>query len=334
MKRFFSTRIWHWALGLSLVVGLVLWERSSTFGLPSRIEWLSVLAAFLSNLGFTLAHNFRWKRIVDHLLSEKKTDFLLLLRSLVDSYTVGKVVPADLSLLVWRSYALNRLQGIPVSTAVFSVLLDRFLDFVILLFVAVPSFLLIMGKATEMQALYLLLLFLGGQGLIILYEKGKTFHVLMKSYQLFCMRWLWKLPFLRSRKEKGIPWNEEDDHFDFSSVAEIMSWNVGKYLFLSLRFYFTGQALGIHFPWLQSFFYLPLIQLSGALNITPGGVGVIELGTYGALLLMGIPREQVLTFVVGQRVFLVGMSLALFLSVRVFFYFHQGMEKHAKRVWR
>jgi uncharacterized membrane protein YbhN (UPF0104 family) len=63
---------------------------------------------------------------------------------------------------------------------------------------------------------------------------------------------------------------------------------------------------------MESFFFLPFIQLSGLINLTPAGLGVVELGTYGALLLMGISRAQILIFVIGQRVLL---SLMLLLNL-------------------
>jgi uncharacterized membrane protein YbhN (UPF0104 family) len=97
-----------------------------------------------------------------------------------------------------------------------------------------------------------------------------------------------------------------------------MGWNTIKYIFLCLRFYFTGLALGIRFPLLQSFFFLPFVQLSGLINITPGGLGFVEMGTYGALYLMGVPHAQILLFVVGQRILLFSIFIILFLLTRLF----------------
>ncbi len=99
----------------------------------------------------------------------------------------------------------------------------------------------------------------------------------------------------------GIEKMEESYSFDTASVFRISGWSLVKYLFLSLRFYFVGQALGIHFPWVQGFFFIPFIQLTSLINITPAGLGVIEMGTYGTLILMGLPKSQTLIFVLGQR---------------------------------
>jgi uncharacterized membrane protein YbhN (UPF0104 family) len=103
---------------------------------------------------------------------------------------------------------------------------------------------------------------------------------------------------------RGAEETGKESHFDWNAVLRITFWNIAKYLFLSLRFYFTGRALGIEFPLLNSFFALPLVQISSLVGVTPAGLGIVEMGTYGALLLVEVPKSQILTFVVGQRVFI------------------------------
>ena len=102
-------------------------------------------------------------------------------------------------------------------------------------------------------------------------------------------------------------------HFDESSVFQIMGWNCIKYIFLSLRFFFTGLALGVPFSLIQGFFFIPFIQLSGFINITPGGLGVVEAGTYGAPPPHGDFQITDPLFVFGQRFLLMATLLCLVL---------------------
>jgi uncharacterized membrane protein YbhN (UPF0104 family) len=71
---------------------------------------------------------------------------------------------------------------------------------------------------------------------------------------------------------------------------------------------------------LQSLFVIPVIQISGVINITPGSLGVLELGSWGALLLIGIPKDQILRFVLGQRILLTASLLFLILLNHLFFF--------------
>jgi uncharacterized protein (TIRG00374 family) len=211
-----------------------------------------------------------------------------------------------------------------INLAVFSVLLDRFLDLVILIMMLLPSLLLVTGAISSAQAFLILISLMIGQGFIIIWKEGETFHFFLSIYRLLVERVFSKVPFLGSRIKEGTRELEGSYHFDLTSVFRIITWNFIKYFFLSLRFYFTGQAFGVLFPWVRGFFFLPLIQISGLINITPAGLGVTEMGTYGALFLMGIPKSQILIFVLGQRILLLSIILILF-ALNHLFYLIQSM---------
>jgi uncharacterized protein (TIRG00374 family) len=320
MRRSFLKILIQWGLALLLVFLLFTLGDVSQLAHLSEVHWEFVLLVFLSNVGFTLAHNARWKEIVDNLSEEKGSKFFSLYRSLVDSYAIGKIIPMDVSLLGLRSYYLKRFQNITMSTAIFSVLLDRFLDLILFSMMALPSFLFISKVASITQSMLVFLLLLNVQGFIIFWKKGETFYFFLWLYRTFLVHWLSKIPFLRARISEGAKAGMEIHPFHFPSVVRIMAWNYIKYVFLCLRFFFTGLALEIHIPLVSSFFFMPLVQLSGLINITPGGLGVVELGTYGALLLMEIPKPQVLVFVFGQRILLFFIFLSLFILSYIFYF--------------
>lgn len=97
------------------------------------------------------------------------------------------------------------------------------------------------------------------------------------------------------------------------SFYSAVVWTVVAYLLLVLRFFFTGLALNVNLSILQSLFILPVIQMSGLVNITPASLGVLELGSWGALLLIEVPKDQILRFVLGQRILLTAVMLCLLL---------------------
>ncbi len=335
LKRSIGKGIWKKVLLAILLLGLLAYfgDVSSLTRLP-EIKWGFVFLIFLCTLFFSLSHNFRWKGIVDHISGEKRESFSSLYRYLLNSYAFGIVVPLDVSLAGVRSYYLRQSQQLSMSLAIFSVLLDRFLDVIIFIVLVLPSFLLITGAASAPLAILIVLLFLLGLSLLIRWKKGDTFSFLLKSYRIGLVRVFSKVPVLR----KWIPLKGEvtemECHFDQSSVFQIMGWNVIKYIFLSLRFYFTGQALGVPFSLIQGFFFIPFIQLSGFISITPGGLGVVEAGTYGALLLMGIPKSQILLFVFGQRILLMFTLLCLVVLNHLLYVFQTKWRKVASVEWK
>jgi len=327
MKQSHLKALIQWGLGILLICFvLYLGDISQISRLP-EIHWGYVFALFLSSLFFTLSHNFRWKAIVDRTSAAKKGNFFSLLQNLINSYALGILIPLELSLLGLRSHHLKRFQNIPMTVAIFSVLLDRFLDFIIFAVMALPSFLLITGTTSIFQSFLILVLLLAGQVLLILWKKGETFHFLLSLYRALLERWLARVAFFRNRMKAGNKEMEGSYYFDTASVFRITSWSLIKYIILSLRFYFTGQALGIPFSWAQGFFFIPFIQLAGLINITPAGLGVTEMSTYGALFLMGVPKSQILIFVVGQRVLRFATSMILFALSHLFYLVQSRRER-------
>lgn len=72
---------------------------------------------------------------------------------------------------------------------------------------------------------------------------------------------------------------------------------------LILSFYFIAQAVGVKIGVVPFIVAYPLAQLSLIASITPGGLGIFDLGWLGLLVLSGVPEEQALTFVVAQRAY-------------------------------
>ena len=138
--------IWKKVLLAILLLGLLAYfgDVSSLKRLP-EMKWGFVSLIFLCTLFFTLSHNFRWKGIVDHISGEKRESFSSLYRYLLNSYAFGIVVPLDVSLVGVRSYYLRQSQQLSMPLAIFSVLLDRFLDVVVFVVLALPFVLIYHG---------------------------------------------------------------------------------------------------------------------------------------------------------------------------------------------
>jgi len=207
---------------------------------------------------------------------------------------------------------MNRTQILPLSAGLFSVLLDRFFDLIVLLALVPPSILFVLKVANVMEVLSLLGLILAAIFVFIFWKKEEGLDALIRIYRSG-MEWLLRLPVLG--KWMGEKWKRglEQTSFKGGSIHQLMGWSLMKYFLLALRFYFTGQAFGAEFSFLQGFFFIPFIQLVSMLNLTPGGLGLVEVGSYGALMVMGVPESKIMVFVIGQRVlasfFTIGLAL-------------------------
>lgn len=309
----------QWGL-VAIFLSLLIYfgDFSDLFRLPT-IRWPFIPLIFLSTIGFTLIHNLRWAAIVKEVSAGSqggKSSFFQLYRWLLDSYALGTVVPGDVSLAGLRTFYMNRSQTLLLPKALFSVLLDRFFDFIIFFLLAFPSALFMTKAANDVEVLLILGCILAGILFSIFWRKGDALNWMMKVYSFGIGRLL-KLPVIGRRMAMNNLDPSANASFDERSAYLIMGWSFLKYFLLTLRFYFTGQALGVPFPLFQAIFFIPFIQVVGMLNVTPGGLGIVELGSYGALMLMGVPDSKIMLFVVGQRILLTLITLSLPLMVRL-----------------
>jgi uncharacterized protein (TIRG00374 family) len=301
-----------WILALSLF-GLLFFLGDVRELLHLKVTWIFVLGILFSTLAFILLHALRWKRLVDA-ISKKKESFFPFYKCMIHSYTLSYIMPRDLSLLSVRTYYLKQYQNLPLSDSLFSVTLDRLLDGVLFFPVVIPSFLFVMRILSPLESLFLLVILVGGLLFAVRWKGEKAFHGLIRLY-----RKILTLPILRNRIR--IAPNETQKEYSLGPFGfyHVLTWTVGAYLLLVLRFFFTGYALNVNLSLLQSLFIIPVIQISGVINITPGGLGILELGSWGALLLIDVPKDQILRFVLGQRILLTAVMLLLILFSHLLF---------------
>ena len=309
-----------WILAAGLF-GLVFYLGDVRELLHLQVTWVYVVGIFLATVAFILLHTVRWKKIVDALSNKEGTSFLPFYEWMINSYALGYIMPKDVSLMSVRTYYLKQYENLPLAASLFSVALDRFLDIIVFLVVVTPCLFFVMrilSPATSFMAMALSVVTV----LLILRWKGEeVFQLLLRFY-----RKILTLPLIRNRmgaEQLGIQGEYSLGQNDFYTV---FTWSVGTYLLLVLRFFFTGLALRVDLSLLQSLFVIPVIQISGLINITPGSLGVLELGSWGALLLIDVPKDQILRFVIGQRILLTAVLLLLILLNHLFFFLRRRRQ--------
>lgn len=280
-----------------------------------QVVWIYVLGMFLVTFAFILLHTLRWKKIVDALSKRQGTSFLPFYRWMIHSYTLGYIMPKDVSLVSVRTYYLKQYENLPLSASLFSVALDRLLDIVVFLIVVIPCLLFVTKILSPAISFMVMALSVGALLLILRWKGEETFQVIIRFY-----RKILTLPVIRNRMRVGQSEIPGEYSLGRNGFYTVVFWSVGTYLLLVLRFFFTGLALGVDLSLLQSLFVIPVIQISGLVNITPGSLGVLELGSWGALLLIDVPKDQILRFVIGQRVLLTVVLLLLILLNHLFFF--------------
>jgi uncharacterized protein (TIRG00374 family) len=227
-------------------------------------------------------------------------DFFQFYQWLMNSYVVGLFVPSDASLVGVRTFFMKQYKDIKTSTAFLSVLLDRLFDVVVLMVVIVSALLLLIGN-NRLEMLVIPLVMVGLLFMFIMWKNDEVFALLLKIY-FRTINLVLRIPILRKWKKFEVIEAFQYTPLKRKTVCGLMAWSFLKYIFIALRFYSIGLVFGITFTFFDAFFAASLVQLAGFINVTPGGLGIIEMGSYGALKVIGTSHPDAVVFVVGQRV--------------------------------
>jgi uncharacterized protein (TIRG00374 family) len=320
--------VWQWFLALFLLaIGIYYWGLSDVLKV-SVVYWPAVGLVFLFTACFTVIHNIRWLTVLKALLPgthPKEMDFLQFYQWLMNSYAVGLFVPSDVSLVGVRTFFMKQYKDVRTSTAFLSVLLDRLFDVVVLMVVVVSAFLLFIGN-NKPELLVIPFMMVGLLYLFLLWKHDEVVTLLIRLY-LYGINFALRLPILKKWKKsetiEAIPYTP----LKRTTICGLMTWSFVKYVFIALRFYATGLAFGVTFTFIDAFFAASLVQLAGFINVTPGGLGIIEMGSYGALKVIGASHPEAVVFAVGQRVLVSCAILGLAAAINLLMLARAGILK-------
>lgn len=298
-------RVGQWLLAISLI-GITVYLVGDIRQLANLadLRWFFITLVAVSTFFFTAVHGMRWLEIIKGVSPELQTgrrDFFRLYRWLINSYALGLFLPTDIALMGLRTLYMHRSGTQEASVALFSVILDRIFDLLIFIVFMVPTLLFIIGVTSDRTIVLVLLGMLGLMMALLLYntKKSVTFIFIIYNYVLTVVS---RIQFLKRYSKLC----QIDDAFIHNLgrylLLKILMLTIIRFALLTIRFWFIGVAIGIHMTFFQGVFLVPFVQIASLINITPGGLGVIEMSSYSALALIDVPYSKILLFLLVQRV--------------------------------
>jgi uncharacterized protein (TIRG00374 family) len=265
-----------------------------------------LLGSLLAIGMITLLGSLRWRLLVSALTQQPP----LPVREIYHYNIIGRFIslfaPRGVGDFAGRPLALRAGKASSLGMAVYSTILDRMFDYILILLLAVPALL---------YALRLISLEVGG-GLAALLVAVGFLLVATRFGQV--VRWFNKLlghvvalatkiPLLgrtvpRARVEQLR--QLEDIEIDRRTAGYAYLISIAQILMILARSYLIGRALGLSLPILLLLLAAPVAQLGQLLAFTPGALGVRELSWFAVLQAAGIPGDDLLTFLVGHRAYI------------------------------
>lgn len=222
---------------------------------------------------------------------------------------LGLVLPRSISGVGGKTVGL-RAFGMPIKVSIWVVLVDNLFDVLLLATVAIPSVLFFQGSLNGRS------LFAGMLAFSMLLAGAIWWGT--KTDRLWSL--MQRIPFLQKR----LPDTLSGRFLPAAPQAlQAVGYSLLLNLVLAISFFVMGHAVGLSLPLPLVIAAYPIVQLSLVAAVTPGGLGLFELGWIGLLLLGGISRTDAVTFSIAQRAYIfvnvllwTGISLLVSLTER------------------
>jgi len=300
---------WRSTIGIALSAVLLWWTfRDVSLAtvwaeLRRSNGWMFLLSMISATVIFPLRAR-RWRTILEPVAPRQP--FGPLWRSTAIGMMTNNLVPARAGEIA-RAYALTRETGIPLSTTIASLAVDRLFDTLVLLMLAAAAFFdpafpreatiagQTLGDLARGTIVLVVLL------VALLYFLAFFPTQIVRIFEFFTRR---ISPALEERGKavltrfsEGLSVLKSPRRF-----ASVLAWTVLHWLVNALGFWFDFKAVGIDLPFSAALFLQTLIGVGVALPSAPGFFGVFEKVATLGLAIYGIDATRATSFAIGFHI--------------------------------
>lgn len=302
------------ALGLVLLVALLLFAGSDAlraFRSMSPAWTVLVLAVTLVLTGITA---YRWRALTAALAEGEPTGFGGYYAALMVGRATGLVIPPSAGDFFARPLIHRLLGEGTVSAGLAAVTVERLLDGTLLLAFGPPALAYLLGHVSAETVISLFAVVAALWIGMVLALAGPVARVLGHWVGRLTAVAEQRRPRLLSALNRVLGMLQGLDAATRSPrlLFAVAGMTLIRYMFINLQFLVVARSLSLpSIGVVEVLVAVPAAQVASLLAVTPGAVGFIEGGFWGAFALLGIPRSETLGFIVGQRLLLGAMVVLL-----------------------
>lgn len=290
------------------IVGAIIWAsgprdlaRAAHVGVAPAVQVLAMTGLL------ALASSWRWRLVLARFDPAGAYPLFSIFRVVIVGLVLGLVVSQDVGSASSRIAYLTRDRRMPLAQAGYSVLLDRWLDLLVLAALAPVSALFLARVLGAGVALALLGLAAGALlALSFLWPSSLTW-LLSTGYSAASVA----LRHLLRRQGRALQPVTATMRLGRRQLALAVALSLARLVAVTLRAWLVALALGTGISMEETFLLVPIVQVALLVPLTPGGLGVYDAGWYGALLSRGVAGADALAFVLLHRVLSTAALLAI-----------------------
>jgi uncharacterized protein (TIRG00374 family) len=277
----------------------------------------------------TLIGALRWRILVSALTQQPYLPVRQIYHYNILGRFIGLFAPRGVGDFAGRPLALRAGGGSTLGLAVYSTLIDRMFDYLLLAILVIPALLYVTRVVSLEVGTFLSLILVVAFFFIISTRFGRLvrwLNYIMGKIGTFGNRVPLMANLFSQERVKRFQQLEEI-HIENRTASSAYLLSILQFLLIILRSYLIGLALGIDLPYTLLLLASPIAQLGQFLAFTPGALGFRELGWYSVLQTSDIPTEDLITFLVGHRAYIYFCIMVLALISQVITLIHPATLK-------
>ena len=307
-------RVLQWAIGGLLVALFFVWVDTSELVRLGRPYVPGLAGVLLCSAGLVWSAALRWRMLAAGTAGGGRTPLARYMRHFLLGRVLGFVLPAEATDVGVRAVALRRSERLSLAGAAYTVIVDRLLDLVLILWLMVPALLHLAGTLDRGPAILMGVLGILGTPCLVGRRHGRVLAGLARLYARM-VRLLRRVPGLGA---VHVPELDGRSGALRNGVAvRVYALSVVKLAMVIARFYFVAMAVRVPVTPALALVAVPLAQAAALAAVTPGGLGILEAGWYGILVWAGVPSEETVLLVVGWRLYTLLSLVCLLVGLRL-----------------
>ena len=203
---------------------------------------------------------------------------------------------------------------------------EHVISFLVVMILLVPSICFVVGVLSASVALLISVAFL----LVTYWTFDKYSRFILKSILLFFTLFAKLLNKISVRVNMPSLSSANIGLIDVFSLKKLFAYSFLIYFVFLMQYYVVSVALDIGISLSSFLIIFPFAYFITVFGITPGNLGLSEFGWYACLSIIGIDKEHIAMFVLGQRfIYTMAMLIIYCFSAVLYFLpsFHKGSNK-------
>ena len=255
-------------------------------GIAPGFLFLTILFLF----GSILIRAFLWKGLMTH---KKKISWLSSFESIIIGYMGNNILPLRMGELM-RAYVVEKKEGLSKSLVLASIILERLLDLLSLLFFF--SALLLAMPLAEWLVLSggLVFVFLVLMIILIYFlasDPGRLSSQMMKLFRYFPVWISEKAGRMVHSFIEGLALIKGKSQAVKAILLSLLSW-----FFMTLSFYFCMEAFGMALPLTAPLLLMVVLNIGVMIPSSPGFIGIFQYLCVVSLSFFAVSKESALAF--------------------------------------